>query len=72
MMLSDLFPGCGTGSKGVDAALFSIAFILSILVPTQLVTEARYWVQSRGRAGGGSKDKEPLTLLYSITYLGGL
>lgn len=70
MSLSTLVRGLSIGIKAVDTVTFSVIGIVIILTGTRLYTEVRYYVQSRGSAGR-FQGREPITLPYSVPYLGG-
>lgn len=59
-----------TGMKLVDGLLFVLFILVSILGGTTVFTQCRYWLQCRGNAGR-FQGREPLTLPYSIPWLGG-
>lgn len=59
-----------TGVRIVDGILFVLSIIVGVLGATTTFTHCRYWLQSRGNAGR-FQGREPLTLPYSIPWLGG-
>ncbi|KAH9224549.1 cytochrome P450 [Leptodontidium sp. 2 PMI_412] len=59
-----------TGVRIVDGILFVLSMIVGVLGATTTFTHCRYWLQSRGNAGR-FQGREPLTLPYSIPWLGG-
>ena len=61
----------GTGHRTVDIVISVALIIATILLSTRVFTEVRYFVQSRGNAGR-FQGREPLTLPYTIPWIGGI
>ncbi|CAG8970673.1 hypothetical protein HYALB_00003428 [Hymenoscyphus albidus] len=59
-----------SGSFAVDVAAYIITSVCTLLLATRIFTEARFWLRSRG-AAGRFQGREPLTLPYTIPWLGG-
>jgi hypothetical protein len=59
-----------TGNQALDAVVLVLTVLASIFFATRAFTEIRFWVQSRGNAGR-FRGREPLTLPYTIPWLGG-
>ncbi|PVH88775.1 cytochrome P450 [Cadophora sp. DSE1049] len=68
MGIISLFPR--TGVAAVDSILLAGFILVAVLGGTSAFTHCRYWLQSRGNAGR-FEGREPLTLPYSIPWLGG-
>ena len=68
MGLTSLLPR--TGVTVIDGILFSGFILVAVLGGTSALTHCRYWLQSRGNSGR-FEGREPLTLPYSVPWLGG-